>query len=176
MEAADILETERLALRPPRLADADALFAFMGDPDAMRFTTLQHSLEDLQNYMAAHEAQRGRVGCAPWVLTEKASGRVVGFGGLYEDPFDPGWGVEVGYFLAPTVWGRGYATELARFCVAEARRLGSWPALSAFAHPENLASQRVLLKAGFEEERFVPGMNRHLYRLDLTEPARRHAD
>lgn len=77
-------------------------------------------------------------------------------------------GVEVAYFLSPAVWGRGYATELVRFCIQEARRLALGPKLSAFTHPGNVASQRVLLRAGFEEERFVPEMNRRLYALDLT--------
>jgi RimJ/RimL family protein N-acetyltransferase len=40
--------------------------------------------------------------------------------------------------------------------------------VKAFAHPENAASRKVLSKAGFEEVRFVPAMNRFLYthRLD----------
>jgi [ribosomal protein S5]-alanine N-acetyltransferase len=170
------LETERLTLRPPRPADAASLFGFMGDAEAMRFTHVQTSLDDMRAYLAAHEAQRQHVGCAPWVLTQKVGGALVGFGGLYEDPFDPGWGVEVAYFLAPVAWGRGYATELSRFCIAEACRLGKWPRLVAFAHPQNAASQRVLLKVGFSEERFVPEMNRSLYGLDLTNRATRHAD
>ena len=158
-----MLETERLALRPPMADDAADLYAFMGDPQVMRFTHVQPSLNELRNYLAVHEAQRACVGCAPWVLTEKAGGRLAGFGGLYEDPFDPGWGVEVAYFFHPAAWGQGYATELTRFCVAEARRMMRWPKLVAFVHPENVASHKVLLRAGFEEERFVPEMNRRLY-------------
>ena len=95
------------------------------------------------------------------------NGAPIGFGGIYEDPFDPGWGVEVGYFLAPAAWGKGYATEFTRFCVALARLEARWPALNAFVHPKNIASQNVLLKSGFRQERFVPEMQRFLYRLDL---------
>ena len=175
------METKRLTMRPPEPADAPALFAFMGDRQVMQFTGVQTSLGGLRDYLAVHEAQRERVGYAPWTLMEKASGRLVGFGGLYEDPFDPGWGVEVAYFFhpaprrtsttattAPAAWGRGYATELVAFCIEEARRNALWPRLRAFAHPDNVASQRVLLRAGFEEERFVAEMNRRLYGLDLT--------
>jgi RimJ/RimL family protein N-acetyltransferase len=89
------------------------------------------------------------------------------FGGLYEDPFDPGWGVEVAYFFAPSAWGRGFASELVACCIAEARRIARWPMLAAFSHPDNAASHRVLVKAGFREERFVPEMNRRLYGLSL---------
>jgi [ribosomal protein S5]-alanine N-acetyltransferase len=161
------IETARLVLRPPRLADAPSLFGFLGDATAMQYTTPQASLQDCRRYLAAHERQRRRVGCAPWVVVEKEAGAMIGFGGLYEDPFDPGWGVEIGYFFSPAIWGKGYATELTLFCIAWARQRARWPILRAFAHPQNIASQRVLSKSGFQQERFVPEMKRFLYRLDL---------
>jgi ribosomal-protein-alanine N-acetyltransferase len=162
-----IFETARLLLRPPRLTDAPALFAFMGDATAMQYTTRQASLRDCRRYLAAHRRQRRRVGCGPWVVAEKDTTAIIGFGGLYDDPFDPGWGVEVGYFFAPAAWGKGYATELTRFCVGLARQRSEWQLLRAFAHPDNTASQRVLSKAGFMLDRFVPEMNRLLYGLEL---------
>lgn len=157
------LETDRLVLRPPLLADAPTLFAFLGDRDAMRFTRARASLRDCRRYLAGHERQRARVGCAPWVVIAKADNAIVGFGGLYDDPFDPGWGVEVGYFFAPDAWGWGYATELARACLDLATRERRWTEISAFAHPENVGSQRVLEKTGFQRSRFISEMNRHLY-------------
>ncbi len=158
-----MLETARLLLRPPRLADAPALLGFMGDAEAMRFTHHVASLREMRRRIAAHERQRARIGCAPWTLLGKADGKIIGWGGLYLDPFDPGWGVEVAYFFAPTAWGSGYATEFTRFCVAFAREHLRLPELIAFAHPDNLASRRVLQKAGFIEERFVPEMERYLF-------------
>ena len=163
------LETARLLLRPPRLTDAPPLFDFLGDAAAMQYTIPQPSLRACRRYLAAHERQRRRVGCAPWVVIEKQAGATIGFGGLYEDPFDPGWGVEVGYFFAPAAWGKGYATELTRLCVALAGQQARWPVLRAFAHPQNAASQRVLSKSGFQQERFVPEMQRFLYRRDLRD-------
>ncbi len=85
------------------------------------------------------------------------------WGGLYEDPFDPGWGVELGYSFHPGTWGQGYATEFARTCVAWADDALKLPEVRAFAHPENTASQRVLTKAGFMAVRFIPKMNRLLF-------------
>jgi RimJ/RimL family protein N-acetyltransferase len=94
-----LIETARLLLRPPCLADAPALFAFLGDATAMQYTTPQASLWDCQRYLAAHERQRRRIGCAPWVVVERETKATIGFGGLYDDPFDRGWGVEVGISL-----------------------------------------------------------------------------
>ena len=159
--------TARLVLRPPRLSEAPDLFAVLGDAEAMRLTQASASLRDCRRRIAAHERRRRHDGCAPWTLRERASGRIVGWGGLYRDPFDPGWGVEVGYFLHPSVQGRGLATELVAACIALARGVLRLPDLLAFAHPENAASRRVLRKSGFAEERFLPAMNRILYRRNL---------
>jgi [ribosomal protein S5]-alanine N-acetyltransferase len=157
------LETARLLLRPPLLADAPKLLAFLGDPDAMRYTFRLADLRACRRHIAGHDCQRRKLGFGPWSVLDKASGRIIGFGGLYDDPFDPGWGAEVAYHFAREGWGRGYATELTRYCVALAHgalRLGE---VRAFAHPDNIASRRVLAKAGFVEQRFVPEMNRYLY-------------
>jgi ribosomal-protein-alanine N-acetyltransferase len=158
------LDTDRLRLRPPRLADAPALFRFMGDPQAMRFTHVLPDVRVCRRHIAAHERRRRRIGCAPWAVIEKQSGAIVGWGGLYNDPFDPGWGIEVAYLFAPSAWGRGYATELVGYCLDTAQTHLRLDTVAAFAHPDNAASRRVLEKTGFILERFVPGMRRYLYR------------
>lgn len=155
-------ETARLTLRRPKLADAPALFAFMGDPEAMRWTHTHPSIPALRRYLAAHARQRARTGFGPWTVVERASGDIIGFGGPYDDPFDPGWGREVGYFFAPAAWGRGYASELVVRSLEVARRQGAG-AVRAFAHPENHGSRRVLEKAGFRLVRYVPEMERFLF-------------
>ena len=159
-------ETTRLILRHPTLADVPALFEFLGDATAMRYTHADASLGACRRRVAVHEWRRRRDGFAPWIILTKAENRIVGWGGLYDDPFDPGWGVEVGYCFHPSAWGRGYATELATACMAIADDVLKLPEVRAFARPENVGSRRVLEKAGFEVERFVPEMERFLYRRD----------
>ena len=157
-------ETARLILRRPRLTDAPALFEFLGDAEAMRYTHVDASLRACRRRIALHEWRRRRNGYAPWTVVAKASGQIIGWGGLYEDPFDPGWGVEVGYFFHPAAWGRGYASELMAACTAIADEVLRLPEVRAFAHLENSGSRRVLEKAGFEPVRFVPEMERMLFR------------
>lgn len=155
-------ETARLTLRRPKLADAPDLLAFMGDVEAMRWTHTQDSVPALRRYLAAHARQHRRTGYGPWTVVARESGAIIGFGGLYEDPFDPGWGLEVAYFFAPSVWGRGYASELVARSLEVARQGGA-STVRAFAHPENAGSRRVLEKAGFRVERYVPEMERLLF-------------
>ncbi len=100
-----MLTTARLLLRPPRPSDAASFFAFLGDPAAMRFTHCHASVRECRRRLAAFEWQRRRAGFAPWAVLTQGDGQLVGWGGLYEDPFDPGWGVELGYSLHPAAWG-----------------------------------------------------------------------
>jgi RimJ/RimL family protein N-acetyltransferase len=157
-------ETARLILRRPTLTDAPALFVFLGDAAAMRYTHADASLRTCRRRIAVHEWRRRRNGYAPWTIVTKTTRRIIGWGGLYDDPFDPGWGVEVAYFFDPAAWGRGYASELTTACTQLADNVLLLPEVKAFAHPANIGSRRVLEKAGFESVRFVPEMERLLYR------------
>lgn len=164
------IETSRLILRRPTLSDVPRLFAFLGDAQAMRHTHADASLRQCRRRIAVHEWQRRRNGYAPWTVVTKADARMIGWGGLYDDPFDPGWGIEVGYSFDPAAWGNGYATELTLACTAFADDVLGVPELRAFARPGNTGSRRVLQKAGFDVVRFIPEMDRFLYRRGRPAP------
>jgi RimJ/RimL family protein N-acetyltransferase len=164
MAAPQQLLTARLHLSAPRLHDAPALFAFMGDAEVMRHTYRQASLRSMRRHIAGHAWQARRLGFGCW--TVRHEGRVVGFGGLNDDPFDPGYGPEVAYFFAREAWGKGFAGELVAASLAEARR-ARLPAVRAFVHPDNAASRRVLERGGFAVEKWIPEMSRWLLRIEL---------
>ncbi len=67
------------------------MFEFLGNPEAMQFTHVDASLKECRQRIAVHERQRRRCGYAPWTEVLKDNGRLIGWGGLYNDPFDPGW-------------------------------------------------------------------------------------
>lgn len=87
-----MLDTSRLLLRRPHAKDAEAFFAFLGDAEAMRFTHHHVSLRERRRRLAAFEWKRRQQGYAPWAVVRKHDQQLLGWGGLYEDPFDPGWG------------------------------------------------------------------------------------
>lgn len=163
MASALDIETTRLILRRPRLVDVPRLFEFLGNAEAMRYTHADCSLRECRRRVAAHEWRRRRHGYAPWTIISKADARIIGWGGLYDDPFDPGWGVEVGYFFDPAYWGQGYATELTAACTTLADNVLHLPNVHAFSHPRNVGSQRVLEKSGFQVVRFITEIDRFLY-------------
>ena len=139
--------TERLLLSRPKLSDVPSLFAFLGDPAAMQHTHCHESPRDCRRHVAAYEWQRRRLGFAPWTI-RTPDGPAIGWGGLYEDPFDRGWGVEVGYFFAPAAWGKGYATEGAAAAIDWAFDHLGWTDVIHCIDPENVASQRVAERLG----------------------------
>lgn len=159
-----IVETQRLLLKPAKLSDVPTLFEFLGDPEAMRFTHVDQSLKECRRRVAVHEWLRRRNHYAPWTITIRDTGEVIGWGGLYDDPFDPGWGVEVGYYFRPLSWGKGYASELVAAALDVADRSLMLPLVTAFARPSNEGSCRVLEKSGFVVERYLPDIDRNLYR------------
>ena len=63
--------------------------------------------------------------------------------------------VEVGWAIVPERWGEGLATELALASVEVAFGNLGLPAIVAFTLPDNLASRRVMEKAGFIFEREI---------------------
>ncbi len=118
-------------------------------------------------HVAGHEWQRRRIGHAPWTIARKADGAIIGWGGLYEDPFDRGWGSRGRILVRAIGLGPGYASEFVQASLDFARA-GGVSLVSAFARPENGASCRVLKKAGSRKERYVESLERNLYRRELA--------
>jgi [ribosomal protein S5]-alanine N-acetyltransferase len=145
-----VLETERLIVRRWREVDAEGFFSLVSDAEVMRYIgdgrpwlEMKATHEWLAQTIAGYREQAyGR-----WAVVERATGRVVGSCG-YGAPEIPAE-IELGYLFARDVWGRGYATEAARACLAYGfDRLGfkEVGAGVAFGHA---ASCRVLEKIGF---------------------------
>ena len=105
-----------------------------------------------------------------FVITERArDDRPIGCIGIHDGDGVP----ELGYWLTPEVWGRGYATEAGRAVVALARDSLRLKRLRASWLVGNPASGRVLRKLGFTETgRIVPQPSRALGRdVDTVEMA-----
>jgi ribosomal-protein-alanine N-acetyltransferase len=82
-------------------------------------------------------------------VVERASGLVVGGIGYFGPPH--GGEVEIGYGIVPSRQGRGYATEALRAMITMAWADSRVRAVVAGTDPGNVASQRVLGKAGFRQ-------------------------
>ena len=154
MTAADIpqLQTERLVLRAFRDSDLDGFAAMMGDERVARWFG-GHASDRAQAWrtMALFLGHWDLRGYGQWVAEDKASGSFVGRVGLWQPE---GWpGLEVGWAIAPDLWGQGYATEGGRASVAWAfDELGVDEVISVTL-PDNRASRRVMEKVGLDYDR-----------------------
>jgi [ribosomal protein S5]-alanine N-acetyltransferase len=167
-----MLHTDRLDLRPWTPEDTGALFAIQSDSTAMRFTHVATSLEAHAARLQAWEAGRTVNGFAPWVVRERRSLRVIGWGGAGIDPDEPAWGPEAIYVFHSSAWGQGLATELVRFAIATAFASSPVNLMAAFTHPHNIASAKVLAKCGFRFQTYEPSLerNRYLVRSTIDSP------
>ena len=88
----------------------------------------------------------------PWVhgfvARARATGVVVGQGGFKGPPRDGS--VEIAYGTEPDHRGKGYATETAAALVDYAFTFDDVRLVIAHTLPDSIASQRVLLKCGFQ--------------------------
>ncbi|MGY0235280.1 GNAT family N-acetyltransferase [Longispora urticae] len=145
------LETDRLTLRRFAPSDVDHLVALDGDPAVMRFLTNgrptpRATVEDEVLPAILRTYERGPAG--RWAAVERATGEFLGWFALAPGADGDAAEVELGYRLRADSWGRGYATEGSRALVRAAfTELGSrrvWAQTMAV----NLASRRVMAKAG----------------------------
>jgi RimJ/RimL family protein N-acetyltransferase len=111
-----------------------------------------------------------RYGFGPWVFHARETGEPVASAALRHVHIGGRDEVEVGYRVSAAWWGRGIATEMASTLVAVARDRLGLEEIVAFTLPSNLASRRVMEKAGFTYERDVEwaALPHVLYRLRLA--------
>jgi ribosomal-protein-alanine N-acetyltransferase len=162
------VETARLTLRAFRDEDVEPLFAIQGDPDAMRYTHAAASREACARWHRTFAALETTLGFAPWTVVLREEGRVIGWGGLSVDPFEPGWGIEVSYYFHPAYWGRGFATELVRATLRHGFDVLALEAIGAFVRPANAASARVLEKCGLTLCGYEPRLERNRYAIQRS--------
>jgi RimJ/RimL family protein N-acetyltransferase len=152
-----VVETERLILRHFHLFDVEALQSVFGDAEVMRFGPGVQTIEWIRDWLRdclANYYQNW--GFGPWAVVEKSTRQTVGYCGLFYFPDIVGEPeIEIGYRLARSVWGRGYATE----AVLAVRDYGfnvlCLQRLIAMIDPGNVASIRVAEKAGMHYEKDV---------------------
>ncbi len=143
-----VIETERLVLRPLRASDAGLLRHYAGDVRVARMTTtLPHPLPPGAAEAFVERARAENRVEDVWVLDGSASGRdeLMGVVGLERLDREQS---EIGYWVAPAFWNTGLASEAVEAIVA-ANPHGA-RTIFASVFQDNLASAKVLTRAGFE--------------------------
>jgi RimJ/RimL family protein N-acetyltransferase len=148
------LETERLVLRQFTEDDVDSLVELDGDPDVMRFInggrpTPRQEIENdvLPTFLDYYERFPGY---GFWAAVEKSTGRFVGW--FHFRPAERAHPdeIELGYRLRKSAWGKGYATEGSRALIQKGFAELGVQRVVASTMVVNVASRRVMEKAGLK--------------------------
>jgi len=169
----DRVQTARMTLERLRLEHLDEERRILLDPriGATLWGRPEPPTEaEIVDGLAAKVEHWDRRGFGMWLLRDRETGALLGRGGLQYTYTAGLHDVEAAWAIVPERWGQGLATELAFACVqAGFDRLGLRE-IVAFTLPDNLASRRVMEKAGFEYERDIvhAGLPHVLYRRQRT--------
>lgn len=148
------VETPRLILRRATSDDLDDLVDLTADPEVMRYINGGEAIPrervaevTLPAWLDYYE--RGS-GYGTSIAIDRATGEFLGWFRLKSESGQPADDPELDYRLRRSAWGNGYATEAAIALVDRAFGvLGARQVLSA-TYSQNLASRRVLEKAGMQ--------------------------
>jgi [ribosomal protein S5]-alanine N-acetyltransferase len=146
------LKTERLILRKMTLADAEDIFDYARNPEVGKYVNwfAHDSIADTERFLdsvlANYETEAGM----DWAIVHKQDQKVIGTCGLFN------WDLthhraELGYTLSQPYWNQGYMTEAVKAAIAFGFHVMMLNHIVSNCNAENIASVRVLQKAGMVE-------------------------
>ncbi len=162
-----MFETDRLILRRLDERDVDEIFAMRSDPEVMRFIRAPQNRIETVNWLnlVSSRWESDHIGfCA---IVEKQTDKFVGWCGLWQlKETDE---LEIGYAIAKSAWGKGFATEAAQVFLRYAFEQLKTGKIVAVAEPENASSRRVMEKIGMKFVRFGEFYNRELVQYVISQ-------
>lgn len=156
------IQTERLLLSPLTLTDTDLCLELWTDPEVVEFICELPTAALIREEMPDAIKRGGNGGIGIWCISDRRSGEKLGETYLLPLPVDeedtdfslvvmgqmPDAEIEIGYFLRPSAWRHGYATEVCKRLLQFAFQEVSLNEVVATVDENNEASKRVLEKSG----------------------------
>jgi RimJ/RimL family protein N-acetyltransferase len=162
------LTTGRIHLRELYDEDVTTLHSILTNPSVLRYFPSPNSpsLVQVGKLIERQQAHWQEHGYGWWALALHSTDGLIGWCGLNFLPETDE--VELKYLLAEEHWGKGIATEASRVSLKYGFSQTDIEQVIGIVHPENLASQRVLEKAGmsFLGQALYFGMKCYRYAID----------
>lgn len=176
------IETARTRIREWKRDEREivAFTSWVRDPQMMKYISNGEpwSDEGIAGFFARQQASLQSHGVCFGVVEEKASGEVIGVAGIA--PLELWPDCHLGWWIAPSMQGKGYATEIAHSLLDHSFNTMKLSRALAVCHEDNFASQKVMRNVGMhllekvngselekrwsEEECLVYGIPRNEYR------------
>jgi RimJ/RimL family protein N-acetyltransferase len=138
-------------LRAPRDSDAHAIAEGCSDPEVARWTLVPspYTLEDARAWIALATPQRKGDRELALVIVRKGEDLPVG-GSSLRVRTDPERHGDIGYWVAPAARREGLGSRAVRLLAAHGLDALGLPWIEIAVSPDNEASRRLALRAGFE--------------------------
>jgi RimJ/RimL family protein N-acetyltransferase len=147
------LRTDRLTLRRWRDSDRGPWAAMNADPEVREHLGDLLTREQCDASVAQFQAEFDQRGYGWWAVEVRGTGEFIGFAGLDQvDDGMPFTGVEIGWRLARSAWGQGYATEAALTVLAHGFDTLGLSEILAVTTATNLRSQAVMRRIGMTRD------------------------
>ncbi|MGJ8621319.1 MAG: GNAT family N-acetyltransferase [Yoonia sp.] len=150
MPQGTVLTTARLRLEPFAANHAPALNAINNEPAVMAFLSdgAPETLEKTQAAIARVAERWARLGYGWWAMILRDSHQVIGAACLQNVANQDTAELEIGWRLTTAATGHGYATEAGKAAAEYAFDIIGAGHVIAVAHPDNIASHRVMERIG----------------------------
>jgi RimJ/RimL family protein N-acetyltransferase len=154
------IETSRLRLRQFIPDDFDDLFRLYSDMEVMKYLS-PRTKEQTQASLNKHIQHWQQHNLGMWAVVDKDNGKIIGRCGLGFLDNTPE--VELGYVFDKSYWNIGIGTEAAIATLKYGFEEVKLNRIVAIAHPQNIASVRVIQKVGMKYEK-----NARFYNVDVV--------
>ncbi|MDR0271594.1 GNAT family protein [Paenibacillus sp.] len=147
------LHTERLHLKKMKISDSSSLFKIWSDPDVTEFMdigcfTNENQAKEMINLLDDLSRDNKSI---RFSIIKKESNEIIGSCGYNTLDFGNGK-AEIGYDIAKSFWGRGYATEAVSSLLDHGFSSLKLNRIEAKVDPGNVNSMRLLQKLNFTFE------------------------
>ncbi|OPA77829.1 GNAT family N-acetyltransferase [Paenibacillus selenitireducens] len=147
------IHTERLHLRKMKVSDSSSLFRIWSDPDVTKFMNVscftdENKAKEMINLLddLSRDSKAIR-----FSIIKKESNEIIGSCGYNSFDFE-NEKAEIGYDIAKSFWGRGYASEAICSLLDHAFTSLKLNRIEAQVDPENVNSIKLLQKLNFTFE------------------------
>ncbi len=146
------LQTERLLMKKIEAADQGFVFEGLSHQEVIPFYGVRYeSFEATKAQMEFYEQLVAEGSGLPWKLVERETGAPIGVLAVYLFKAEHRK-AELGFWLLPRFWGRGYAREAVEAACSYWKQERGLHRMEAFVETENEASWRLLERCGFAFE------------------------
>jgi ribosomal-protein-alanine N-acetyltransferase len=156
----ETIETKRFRLRKPALRDAEDIFRkYAQDPEVTKYLTWRpnRNVQETRDFLRACLRAWDERKSFHWVIERKADHELLGMITARVDEHK--W--ELGYVLARPYWGKGYMTEVLKRLLSRALKQKNIYRVWSVCDVDNLASARVMEKAGMKKEGILRRWSMH---------------